>query len=101
VIPFIWAGALSIELLAQALVSEMWAKWAITVMVVASALSVSMKTRPQNTNRSVVLIVGLALLFTFAGASASIAESVSSPVEVANQAKTYSCLLYTSDAADE
>jgi ComEC/Rec2-related protein len=92
VIPFIWAGALSIELLAQTLVSEVWAKWAITVMVVASALSVSMKTRPQNTNRSVVLIVGLALLFTFAGASASIAQSGSSPVEVVNQAKSYSTI---------
>jgi FtsH-binding integral membrane protein len=92
VIPFIWAGALSIELLAQTLISEAWAKWAITIVVLATALSVSMKTRPQNTNRSVVLLIGLALLFTFAGASASIAETGSSPVEVANQAKNYSTI---------
>jgi competence protein ComEC len=92
VIPFIWAGALSIELLAQTLISEAWAKWAITIVVLATALSVSMKTRPQNTNRSVVLLIGLALLFTVAGASASIAETGSSPVEVVNQAKNYSTI---------
>jgi competence protein ComEC len=92
VIPFIWAGALSIELLAQTLVSEAWAKGAITIVVLATSLSVSMKTRPQNTNRSVVLLAGLALLYTFAGASASFAETGSSPVEVVNQAKSYSTI---------
>ena len=91
-IPFIWAGALSIELLAQTLVSEAWAKGAITIVVLATSLSVSMKTRPQNTNRSVVLLAGLALLYTFAGASASFAETGSSPVEVVNQAKSYSMI---------
>lgn len=91
-IPFIWAGALSIELLAQTLVSEAWAKWAITIVVLATALSVSMKTRPQNTNRSVVLLIGLALLFNVAGASASIAVTGSSPVEVVNQSKNYSTI---------
>jgi ComEC/Rec2-related protein len=92
VIPFIWATALSIELLAQTLVSEAWAKGAITIVVLASSLSVSMKTRPQNTNRSVVLLAGLALLYTFAGAGASFAETGSSPVEVVNQAKSYSTI---------
>lgn len=91
-IPFIWAGALSIELLAQTLVSEAWAKGAITIAVLATSLSVSMKTRPQNTSRSVVLLAGLALLYTFAGAGASFAETGSSPVEVVNQAKSYSTI---------
>ena len=89
-IPFIWAGALSIELLAQSMVSEPWTKTLISIAVLAFSAAVSMKLRPMAASASMTLVVGLALLFSFAGASASTAETASSPVEVVAVAQAYS-----------
>ena len=91
-IPFVWAGALSIALLGQSLVSEAWAKWLIPIAVVTLAIAVSMKLQPKSANASMTLIIGLSLIFTFAGANASIAAATSSPVEVMEHAQSYSTI---------